>query len=456
MSMATLSYVADKVEGRLVGADNSFDGVSTDTRHLTAGELFVALKGPHFDGNEYVVQAQERGAAGAMVEAVHRCALSQIHVRDTRAALGRFAKAWRSQFDIPVIGITGSNGKTTVKEMVARILEGLGRTLSTRGNLNNDIGVPLTLLRLRQTYRYAVIEMGANHRGEIAYLTGLAKPGVGIVTNAAFAHLEGFGSALGVAEAKGELFAGLGPQATSVINADDEYADKWRGLASHTRIVTFGLDQQADFYASSIRQTAGSQPSLGFELHSPDGTQRVRLNMVGRHNVMNALAAAAAAWAIGADLKAVSQGLAAVTNVEGRLRIKEGLRKTRIVDDTYNANPGSVRAALEFLAELEGPAWLVLGDMGELGPQGPALHTDIGNWARDLGVERLYAVGELSRFTADSFGSGSHWFDDRQSLITELVKALRPGVNVLVKASRSMGMEHVVSALCSGDERAGG
>jgi len=449
MSMATLAYVAEQVRGELIGEDRCFDRVSTDTRSLRAGELFVALRGPRFDGNAYVSQANGRGAAGAVVDTVWPGELSQVRVSDTRLALGRLAEAWRMRFDMPVVAVTGSNGKTTVKEMLTRILEGVGATLSTKGNLNNDIGVPLTLLNLRDAHRFAAIEMGANHAGEIAYLTRLARPTVGIVNNAAAAHLEGFGSLSGVAKAKGELFAGLGESATAVINADDRFAPLWRELAARCKqVLTFGESEDAEYRADSISQEAESEsPRLRFMLHTPRGSGTVRLNMIGRHNVLNALAAAAGASAAGVDLDAVIQGLEKAVNVTGRLTLKEGLRGARIIDDSYNANPSSLSSALDFLVQLQGKSWLVLGDMGELGGEATEIHRDIGVDARQLGVERLFTIGALAGSAAQAFGAGARSFEDTQSLIDALRDELQPNVNVLVKASRKMRLEQVVSAL---------
>ena len=359
------------------------------------------------------------------------------------------ARRGGSGFEIPVVAVTGSNGKTTVKEMLTRILEGLGETLSTKGNLNNDIGVPLTLLNLRDAHEYAVIEMGANHAGEIAYLTGLARPSVGIVNNAAAAHLEGFGSLEGVAKAKGELFAGLDEAGTAVINSDDRFAPLWFEIAAQCgNVLSFGENKTADFMADGIKEeVVGDSPRLSFNLVSPDGEARVHLNMCGRHNVLNALAAATGAWAAGARLDAVVRGIERAESVQGRLTLKKGLRGARILDDSYNANPGSLRSALKFLVRLEGKSWLVIGDMGELGSNAASLHRDIGAEARELGVERVFAVGELGGVAARAFGPGSSSFDNNDSLIDAVRQELKPGVNVLIKASRKMRLEQVVSAL---------
>lgn len=455
MSMGTLAGAARQVEGRLLGDDRHYDAVATDTRVLGRDELFVALKGPSFDGHAFVAEAARRGAAGAVVSRLQRSGLAQIEVADTRAALGQLARAWRMQFDIPLIAVTGSNGKTTVKEMLAAILRRSGPALATRGNLNNDIGVPLTLLELRASHRAAVVEMGANHGGEIAYLTHIAAPRVGVVTNAGAAHLEGFGSQDDVARAKGELFAGLPPGAAAVINADDAYCETWKRSAGLRPIVTFGLMRDADVHADAIEQTlAPGGARLAFDLHMPEATCRVELSLAGRHNVINALAAAAAARAAGAEPADIAAGLAAARQVPGRLQLRPGLHGACILDDTYNANPGSLSAALEYLTGLEGRAWVVLGDMRELGAQAAARHAEMGTLAARLGVERLYGVGPLSRHAVEAFGAGGAWFSTVEDLNERLKAELGPGVNLLVKASRGMRLERVI-AVVAADAAAG-
>ncbi|MBA3562866.1 MAG: UDP-N-acetylmuramoyl-tripeptide--D-alanyl-D-alanine ligase [Gammaproteobacteria bacterium] len=450
MSTGTLAQASQQVEGRLVGADRPYVAVSTDTRTLARDELFVALEGPAFDGNAFVTEAAKRGAAGAIVSRLQVCELAQVEVADTRSALGRLAHAWRSRFDIPLIAVTGSNGKTTVKGMLAAILGRSGPTLATRGNLNNDIGLPLTLLRLDASHRAAVVELGANHAGEIACLTSIASPGFGLVTNAAPAHLEGFGNLEGVARAKGELFAGLPGAGTAVINADDPWYALWREMAGARRIVTFGLMRDADVHAGSVEQRlTPAGPRLAFDVHLPDGSGRVELPLAGRHNVANAVAAAAAAWAAGSTLDAIASGLAATQPAPGRLQCRRGSSGACVIDDTYNANPCSLAAALEFLTGLDGRAWLVLGDMRELGADAAALHADMGALAGRLGVERLYAVGPMSRHAVAAFGDGALWFAGIDELNAALGAELDAGVNVLVKASRGMRLERVVAALVS-------
>jgi UDP-N-acetylmuramoyl-tripeptide--D-alanyl-D-alanine ligase len=439
-----LSEVAFQLRGDLAGRDDGFNGVSTDTRTLEAGQLFVALKGPDFDGNRFVAEARNRGAAGAVVSDVHDCDLPQIRVPDTLLALGELAAHWRSQFDTQVVAVTGSSGKTTVKEMLASILCRHAPTLATRGNLNNEIGVPLTLFHLGSEHRMAVIEMGANHAGEIERLCQMARPHVGVVTMAGASHLEGFGSLEGVAHAKGELFQALDEHGTAVINADDSFAALWQDISGAGRVILFGHGPGAEVTA---RQIEGDQDRSRFELVIASRTVAVELPLPGRHNVTNALAAAACAFAVGVDLEDIAAGLADTPAVGGRLEVLNGPGGCRLINDTYNANPGSVRAALDYVTSLEGSAWAVLGDMGELGQRKVDLHGEIGGYARSIGVERLFAIGDLSRETVARFGAGGEHYADLESLRDGLAGALCPGVNLLVKASRMMRLERLVEAL---------
>ena len=441
MSMS-LAEAAVLLDARYAGpGDRCFTGVSTDTRTLAAENLFFALTGPRFDGHDHVAEAQARGAAAAAVSRPVDCALPLLQVEDTRRALGDLARQWRDRFAIPVVGITGSNGKTTVKEMLAAILAAQGPVLATQGNLNNDIGVPLTLARLAPEHRSAVIEMGANHAGEIAYLAQQARPTVAIVTNAGPAHLEGFGSLEGVARAKGELFAGLDATAVAVINADDRFAPLWRDLARDRAVLSFGLDAPADVTARYATTSAGTQ----LELETPQGSIALCLPLLGRHNARNALGAAAAALAAGADLAHIRTGLEGLTSVAGRLQRKRRVDGGLVIDDTYNANPASLQAAIDVLRELPGERWLVFGDMAELGSDAAALHAEVGSYARAAGIERLFSLGDLARQAALAFGGTA--FDDFDALLSALRSALRTDVSILVKGSRRMGMERVVQAL---------
>ena len=455
----TLGEFAHLAGGRLAGADRSFTNVVSDSRALQAGELFIALRGVKFDGHEFVAAASAAGAAGAVVEREQPVSLAQIVVPDTQAALERAARAWRAQFTGALVGVAGSNGKTTAKEMLAAILTEAGPCLATRGNLNNHSGVPLTLLRLTGAEAFAVVEMGANHPGEVAHLAGLARPTVGLITNAGAEHLEGFGSLEGVARAEGEMVAGLGRSGTAVINADDAYAALWRASTS-ARVVTFGLARPADFSASEVTASVGSEGfNTSFRLTAPIGAAAIRLNLGGAHNVANALAAAAAAAAAGAKLEHIVRGLAAVRAVPGRLQFRRAAGGGWLIDDSYNANPSSVRAAIEVLATLPGRRWLVLGDMAELGTYALEEHVRLGEFARAAGIERLYAAGPLAARAAAAFGAGGESFADVPALAAALraaVGAAGAQVRLLIKGSRFNRLERVVEALASDPSPAAG
>ena len=437
-----LSDAARVLDARCRDGDVVFRGVSTDSRQLQAGNLFVALQGPNFDGHDYLDVARERGAAAAAVSRAVDSDLPLLEVGDTRLALGRLAGHWRACFDLPVIAITGSNGKTTVRSMTQAIMECAGQTLSTRGNLNNDIGVPLTLFRLAEKDRFAVIEMGANHPGEIDYLATIARPTIAVVTNAGPAHLEGFGDLDGVARAKGEVFARLGSDGTAVINADDRYAALWRELAGDSRTIDFALEQDAAVTADWHGDPTGSDVSL----HTPGGGLEIRLPLPGGHNVMNALAATAAALAAGVGMDCIGRGLESLAPVAGRFNIHRLPGGVTVIDDTYNANPESLAAAIDVLAMADGEKWLVLGDMGELGASAADLHREAGRRARSAGVDRLFTLGELAGEAIGGFGGGT--VADSQAVLVEALQAdLHENVNILVKGSRRMCMEQVVELL---------
>ncbi|WP_421620902.1 UDP-N-acetylmuramoyl-tripeptide--D-alanyl-D-alanine ligase [Alkalilimnicola ehrlichii] len=449
MSRFTLQEVAEWTGGTRHGDAVTVGEVGLDSRSLAPGGLFVAMAGERVDGHDFIADAARLGAAAALVEREGEWPLPVVRVADTRAALQALGAAWRRRLAARVVGVTGSNGKTTVKEMIAAILARRGATLATRGNLNNELGVPLTLLRLDREHRYAVIEMGANAPGEIARLTAIAAPEVAVITNAGPAHLEGFGDLAGVARAKGELFQGLPDAGVAVVNADDPQAPTWYALVGDRRGLRFGRGADADVRATA--ETAGGH----FELQIPGGRHPVRLPLPGRHNVMNALAAAAVAVALEVPLGDIVAGLEACSGVAGRLQWRTGREDCRILDDTYNANPASLQAALDVLAAEHGERWLVLGDMGELGAGAEALHAEAGEAARRAGVHRLYAVGTLAAAAARAFGEGGRHFDDRDSLLAALRAELSGEVRVLVKGSRFMGMDRIVAGLAGGDEQAG-
>ncbi|MGH6636559.1 MAG: UDP-N-acetylmuramoyl-tripeptide--D-alanyl-D-alanine ligase [Gammaproteobacteria bacterium] len=445
-----LAAAARAVDGVLVGDDALFCGCVTDSRTLPQDALFVALRGPRFDGHDFLDQARAAGAAGAMLERRMGRMRCELLVKDTRAALGVLASVWRRRFERPIVAITGSNGKTTVKEMLHHILAGHGQVLATQGNFNNDIGVPLTLFQLDQEHRYAVLEMGANHPGEISALCALARPNVACVTQCAPAHLEGFGTIDGVAKAKGEIFAALPSDGTAVLNADDAYASFWQGLIGERRCIRFGLSPHAEVRADDIGLSVHGS---AFELVTPSGASRVTLSLPGKHNVLNALAAAASAEALGAPLSAMRQGLESMRPVQGRLEVKTGRAGCRVLDDSYNANSGSFKAALEVLGQYAGERWLVLGDMGELGPAAFSLHYQLGEMAHQAGVKRLYAVGELSRQAVAAFGPGGCHFASPGALLKALEGDLNQDLTILIKGSRAARMENVVNALLAGAEQ---
>lgn len=446
----SLSFIVAATAGRLTGADREITGVSTDTRTLVPGEVFVALRGERADGHDFAAAAVERGAAAVIVARAVPVAVPQVIVADTTRALADLARAWRARFELPLVGVGGSNGKTTTKEMIAAILGRMGPVLATCGNLNNHIGVPLTLFRLEAAHRHAVIEMGANHAGEIATLVDIARPTVGLVTNAGAEHLEGFGSLEGVAAAEGEMVAGLGAGATAVINAGDRFAALWRSMSRAGRIISFG-DANADFRAEDVRtEVAAGAFATSFRLVTPGGSRRVRLALAGRHNVVNALGAAAAAAAAGASLDATAAGLEDVRAVGGRLQLKTTPQGAWLIDDSYNANPSSVCAGIDTLAELQGRRLLVLGEMAELGTHSRTAHEDVARYARTHGVERLFAFGPGARDAVGVFGPGAAWFASIETLIAELRAELAAGTCVLVKGSRVNRLERVVDALTLG------
>ena len=446
----SLSGFARACGGRLTGADGPYTDVVSDSRTLHSGQLFVALRGPSFNGRDFLPAALAAGAAGAVVDAAQPLALPQIVTDDTQTALARAARSWRASFRGPLIGVAGSNGKTTAKEMIAAILSEAGSCLATRGNLNNHIGVPITLLRLTDEHRFAVIEMGANHAGEVTALVQVARPSIGLITNAGAEHLEGFGSLEGVARAEGEMVAGLSASGTAIINADDEFAALWRSLTP-ARVVTFGVRERAEFRASEVRTVleAGGFRTR-FNLECPAGSTAIELSLGGAHNIANALAAAAAAASAGATLAQIAAGLAAMRPVPGRLQAKRALSGAWLIDDSYNANPSSMRAAIEVLASLGGRRWLALGDMAELGTFASDAHSELGEFARAAGIERLYATGELMQRAVASFGAGAQWFPETTALTFALKGALAaagPEVRLLLKGSRFNRLERVVDAL---------
>jgi UDP-N-acetylmuramoyl-tripeptide--D-alanyl-D-alanine ligase len=447
-----LSDIQKSIGGHLLGADRVISGVSTDTRSVAAGQLFVALRGERFDAHDFLDQAVAAGAVALVISDAARvpAGATALVVDDTRIALGKLAAAWRARFAIPVIAVTGSNGKTTTKEMIAAILKAHfgDAVLATRGNLNNDIGLPLTLLRLDETHRAAVIEMGMNHPGEIAYLAPLGAPTVAVVTNAQRAHLEGMGDLDEVAREKGSIFGGLAENGVAVINADDRYAALWRRMAGGHAVRSFGIEQAADVRA--VLHQHGLETML--ELTAPEGSTELRLAVPGRHNARNALAAAAACLAAGVPLAAVVAGLERFSGIKGRLQKRQGIAGAVVLDDTYNANPDSVRAGIDVLASTVGRKILVLGDMGEIGEASGQYHDEIGGYAKSQGVDLLFGIGDACQQAVRNFGEGARHFADIEKLIAAVNKEMGPETTVLVKGSRFMKMERVTDAIVSGEK----
>ncbi len=444
-----LSEAAQLLDGRLHGRDARFRSVSSDSRRLRTGDLFIALSGPNFDGHDYIGIAEQQGAVGAMVQRRVRSAMPLLEVADTRRAMGELARAWRRRAAARVVGITGSNGKTTVKEMLAAILGRAHPVLATEGNLNNDIGMPLTLMRL-QDEPYAVVEMGANHIGEIAYLSRIAEPDVAVLNNAGRAHLEGFGSVEGVARAKAEILEGLRPEGVFVYNADDPHAGLWRALSAGRRCLGFGLDPEAAVHSprGGYRlRWVDDHFEAGFEIRLPEGGFEVGLRLAGAHNRMNALAATAAALALEVTPADIRAGLESMRPVRGRLCPLRAGSGARLVDDSYNANPDSVEAALAVLSVMPGRRLLVLGDLGELGAAQAELHAGLGRAASQQGVDLLLSCGRLSAHAAEHFDGESRHFEDQAALIDWLQRHLGPDDSVLVKGSRASAMDRVVAAL---------
>jgi len=446
-----LSEVANALGARVIGADVAFAAVSTDSRKIESGQLFVALVGPNFDGHNYLADVAAKGAVAALVQReVPGAGLPQLVVADTRIALGQLGALNRAAFSGALVAVTGSSGKTTVKEMLASILSTLGPVLATRGNLNNDLGVPLTLLELAPEHRSAVIELGANHVGEIAYTVALTRPQVAILNNAGNAHVGEFGGPEKIVQAKGEILEGLAADGVAVLNLDQAAFATWRQRVGERPVLTFALNNtQADFHASAIEHDARGCPA--FTLHSPAGEVRVQLNLLGLHNVANALAAAAAAHALNVPLVGIRQGLESLQPVKGRAVARVATNGARLIDDTYNANPVAVCAAVDILVAFPGRTVLVLGDIGELGEWAEQGHRDVGTYAAGK-VDALYAVGPLMRHAVAAFGAEGRHFADQASLIAALAAEQGPSTTLLIKGSRSAAMDKVVAALCASTE----
>lgn len=446
MISVTLSQLSGILHGELHGADTTIDAVTSDTRKLTSGCLFVALKGERFDAHDFADKAKEGGAGALLVSRKLDIDLPQLVVKDTRLAFGELAAWVRQQVPARVVALTGSSGKTSVKEMTAAILSECGNTLYTAGNLNNDIGVPMTLLRLTKEHKYAVIELGANHQGEIAWTVSLTRPEAALVNNLAAAHLEGFGSLAGVAKAKGEIYTGLPDNGIAIMNADNNDWLNWQNIIGNRKVWRFSPNAaNSDFTATNIHVTSHGTE---FTLQTPTGGIDVTLPLPGRHNIANALAATALAMAVGAPHDAVKKGLANLKAVPGRLFPVQLGENQLLLDDSYNANVGSMTAAAHVLAEMPGYRVMVVGDMAELGDESQACHVQVGETAKAVGIDRVLSVGKLSKAISDASGVGEH-FDDKAAMVARLeaLIAEKQIITILVKGSRSAAMEEVARAL---------
>ncbi len=465
MGALALRDIASELDAAYRGADIAIEGVATDSRKINSGDLYIALRGERFDGHAFVDEVAAKGAAAAVVDHAVSDAtqLPQLKVADTRAALGLIARMNRRSFSKPLLAITGSAGKTTCKEMLAAILAQRGAVLATRGNLNNEIGVPLTLLNIAPQHDFAVIEMGAARVGDIAYLCRFAEPDVAVVTAALPAHLEGFGDVDTVASTKGEIFSGLRANGVAIIDADNKYFALWRRLAGARRIVTFGFGEHADVSARAVARNA---TGVQFELHAAAGNINIELPLLGSHNVRNALAAAAAALTVGVTLENIRAGLAQVKPMSGRLQPRRDRADNIVIDDSYNANPGAVRAAIDVLAEYAGTRRLILGNMAELGAQAQALHCEVARYAAERGIEQCWFIGpyatlQATEYTRHNSSVSAQVFADNRAVIAaylqQSVACEQQLVDAtLIKGSRSAGMEEIVAAICADAINGGG
>ncbi len=444
----TLSEIAACVTGTLIGEDVLVNGVSIDTRTLKNRQLYIAIEGKNFDGHNFIELAEQAGASAVLTHKKLETNLPQIVINDTQLALAELSGAWREKMALKVIGVTGSNGKTTTKEMLAAILSVNNSVLFTQGNLNNEIGVPVTLLKLSPEHRFAVIEMGANHTGEIAYTSRFAKADVVIITNVGAAHLEGFGDVNGVARAKGEIIETLNPNGVAVLNADDAFFDYWQNIAGSRKIITFGIENVADVFAKNIDvKIENRQFVTRFDLETNGEKISINLPLAGNHNVLNALAATAATLAFGISLEQIKQGLETMSPVNGRLQLLCGRLGNWIINDTYNANTASLKAALDILDKCGGEHWVILGAFGELGDDTERLHFEIGETLKNYGVKRLFAVGELTQQTVAAFGENAQHFSSQTELLAALIPELTGNETILIKGSRSQRMENITNAL---------
>jgi UDP-N-acetylmuramoyl-tripeptide--D-alanyl-D-alanine ligase len=441
--MFKLSEIAQAIEADYIGEEVTISGFSTDTRKVLLGELFIAIVGNRVDGHDFADEAQKSGAKALLVSRKVTSSLPQLIVKDTIAALGKLAKSHRKKFNIPFIALTGSCGKTTTKEMLASIFSLKGPVLATAGNLNTDIGVPLTLLKLSAEHQVAVIEMGARKKGDIDYLMSLVDPTVSLITNAGVAHLEVFGSEQAIAVAKGEIIENLKPEGKAVINLEDAFAPYWQSLLKSQHCITFGL-HTGDIFCTELQEEI---TRAHFTLMTDIGSVRITLPASGRHNVQNAIAAAAVSRAIGVGLEEIALGLQQFVTVAGRMQFKKGVFGAVVIDDTYNANPISVKAALSVLANGAGTKIFVMGDMFEVGPNAVALHQAIGKEAKEKGIDMLLGIGAATEGAVQAFGVNGKHYLEKTTLIRELKEKMSAAVILLVKGSRGMRMEEIVDAV---------
>ncbi len=443
----SLSKLAIVTDGTLVSTDAIVHNMGIDARTLKDKSLFIAIRGEQWDGHDFVLQAKAAGATALLVDHPVDCDLPQLIVTNTKLALGLIAGFLRREYTLPVIAITGSCGKTTTKSLIASVLSQKGSVLATQGTLNNDIGVPLTLLQLKPKHDFAVIEMGANHPQEIAYLTQMVKPTIGVITNAAPVHLEGFGSLQGVANAKAELYQHLLVDGLAILNIDDAQQMYWRSVIGARAYLTFGLNPSADVSASEVRLDNGGH--LHFQLHHAGESYPIQLPLLGLHNIHNALAAAAVGFSSGLSMKHVRKGLEKVDHLPKRMNRFKGIHDSTLIDDSYNANPTAFKVAIKLLMQLKttNDALLIMGDMAELGAQAHEFHAEIGLFAKNAGLSQLLTVGPLSAAAANAFGDGALHFEHQEQLIAHAQQNLKVGSTILIKGSRSARMENIVTAL---------
>ena len=446
MIKLSLNEAAEYMNGIYDGKDRTFFGINTDSREVSSDELFFALRGPNFNGNKFSEEALMNNAAACVVDDGSIQSKENILVENTQIALGQLARAWQQKMSVKIIAITGSNGKTSVKQLLSNCLSITAKILSTEGNLNNHIGLPLMLLRLNSHHEYAILEMGANHPKEIEYLVNLTDPHVVLINNAGPAHLEGFKNVEGVAKAKGEILQGNLPPKYACLNYDDKYFDLWCKMAENSSVISFGLNAKATIFAEDLRVV---NHKSSFTLVLPDSSINIKLSTLGEHNVMNACAAAAIMHSLDMPINIIKQGLEAPLIVPGRLHALKGIRNHCVIDDSYNANPTSTNAAIDFLSIMEDYNCLVLGDMKELGSHSIKMHSLAGIKAKESGIDTLLAIGDMTKYTIEEFGSNGYWFETSEELLRHLHTLIEdiPKMNILVKGSRSMQMDRIVKEI---------